>query len=281
MTSATKKISIADSLEMSFGLFSRGSSFVAAFMLCLSSAMAQAPSYAPYDLLSEHMRADTAPPTSFIDDASQPYFNRAIPQIIHVVDLHPDDAASVAWRHAWASYAQKFDYRVCVVRQHHLAAIKAKMSAGLREAFERSWRLGLMTDAENIIKWHVLWLHGGLIISHDIWPPQLSSGPIDFKRLFPMRNIVTVATSRPLNVRHRCSGLALEDLFVLAAAKHPLITQIIQSLPENVNRLRQAIPDIAPQYTSGSILLTRVMSGALTMLPALFLYEFELIRGAP
>ena len=257
--------------------------FVLAVLAC-SGQWAQAASDparigALLDPQCEAMVAEPPDLGALLADRGMPYFDAPIPRKLWLIDLcHPPEAVA-AWRAAWRAYGARMHYEVHDVgpedatRHEALDAI-ALDPEGLDPATRACW------VAQKTLGWRALRDQGGIWVSPSLAPPVNDGDMIDFARLTPLRGLCVVASARPQHLRRSRSGLTVSDAMVMAAPHHPVIEALVNQLPANLAALARTSPDVHEAYLAGHVLLSRITSGALTVLPRAFLARFEMCRGA-
>lgn len=273
-----------DSPSMAFARFLRACRSVSLFALALAvcGRPVQAGSElgrigAVFDPQCEAMIAEPPELEALLAGGPVPYFDAPIPRVIWLIDLcHAPEVVS-AWRRAWHAYGARMHYEI---RDVGPEPASPKGVAGQDIASAPILESRDCWVAQKMAGWHALQAHGGVWVSPSLAPPVESGEFIDFARLTPLRGLCVVTSARPQHLRRSRSGLTVSDTLVMAAAHHPVIEALVRQFPTHRAILEATSPGIHEAYVAGHVLLSRVTSGALTVLPRAFLARFDMCRGA-
>lgn len=219
-------------------------------------------------------------PEVLLQPTAVPYFSQPVPKQLLLVHLCAPSPQQTAWLNSWRAYAAAWDYGILEADAVEPPGADPFEAIALASVAQASLSAGRCQEAEDVVRWGLLAHYGGVAIDASSWPPEHHGALADFAALTPLRGLVVLAGEKPHNTLRapEVSGLAVSSSLVLASPRHPVVQALAQTLPANVAAVRADDPAADRAYTTGAVLLTRMLSGSFTVLPQSFTATFGVRR---
>ncbi len=221
---------------------------------------------ASYDPICDSM---TANPPSFADlmAMGKSYFDEPIPRTLVLVNLC---GRKTAWRESWRRYAAVSNYNVIEAYTPHLDDDQLTIASDLLLQIQNVYAQGDCLTAEKMLRWAILATHGGIAVDLRVQAPLANKSIAAFESLLKLHGLVVLTADKPQNTRQLQSGITASDSIIASSKNHPILKALVATLPANIASVERHYPAAGPEYRAGSILLTRMLNGPISILPRNF-----------
>ncbi|MCE5317959.1 MAG: hypothetical protein LLG04_11465 [Parachlamydia sp.] len=222
-----------------------------------------------FDKRCEHMRA--CPPDN-LHVAEPPYFDRPIPKKIHQIWFGDPSKMPKEVTSQWKEFSEHFGYKYQIWTEADDAQLRGFMKPENYQQMLQYREKKVYCSASDILRYELLRYYGGIYVDCDIPAPKDHGAFVDLALFIPLRGLVLTTEWHGRNIG--TCGLFASCGLIMSCPHHPVIEQLVKSIPGNIESFINSGEDPDSMFLTGPCLLNKVLTGSFTIVPSHYLEKF-------